>query len=71
MPDFIDQLRADGKPATADLAERAVETATKKAEDAIRRILLDLENDTLRHVDQVNVDTRNFANCDVDIILRK
>jgi hypothetical protein len=73
MTDFVDGLRAQGMSfsATANCAERAIETATEKAETAIKRILIGLEEDTLRHVDQVNVDTRNFANLAVDIILKR
>jgi hypothetical protein len=71
MTDIVDKLRADGKPITADRAEQAIERACKATEKTIQRLLLDLENDTLRAVEQVNVDTRNYANCAVDIVLRK
>jgi hypothetical protein len=42
----------------------------RKAEAAIREILLDLENDNNVRVDSVEVDTRNFANCAVEIHLK-
>ncbi|HWE19649.1 MAG TPA: hypothetical protein VG758_21110 [Hyphomicrobiaceae bacterium] len=71
MTDFVDELRAQGKPVTADLAEQAIERACRSTEKTIQKLLLDLENDTLRRVAQVTVDTRNFANCAVDIVLEK
>jgi hypothetical protein len=51
--------------------ERAIDVACAKAEKAIRKILLGLEHDTMRRVEQVNVDTRNFAECSVEIFFRK
>ena len=50
---------------------KAVEVATAKAEQAIQKILLSLENDTLMRVDHVNIDTRNFAQLRTDIFLRR
>ncbi|SHJ68727.1 hypothetical protein SAMN05444159_1233 [Bradyrhizobium lablabi] len=47
--------------------EKAVDNARAKAEIAIEKILLGLEHDTLLRIDQVQVDTRNFANCNVEI----
>lgn len=41
----------------------------KAAEVAIRKILIDLANETGRGISHVNVDTRNFANCAVEIFL--
>jgi hypothetical protein len=49
----------------------AIEVATAKAERAIQRILCNLENDTLLMVDQVTVDTRNFAQLRTEIHLRR
>lgn len=41
----------------------------KEAEHRIQGILLDLEAETGRSIDCVNVDTRNFGNCRVEIFL--
>jgi len=49
--------------------EAAIDAARAKAEIAIEKILLGLEYETMLRVDQVSVDTRNFANCDVEIFL--
>ena len=46
------------------------EAATRRAEQAIQGILLRLAEDTGKTVDQVNVDTRRWANCTVEIFLR-
>jgi len=62
-------MSPDSMP-SRDAMERAIDVATDKAEKAIQKILLSLEHDTMRRVDQVNVDTRNFANCSVEIFLR-
>ncbi len=47
-----------------------LDDARAKAEIAIERILLDLENDTGLRLDSVEVDTRNFANCNVEIFFQ-
>ena len=39
-------------------------------EKKIRQLLLDFEAEHGHRIDQVRVDTRNFANCAVEIILR-
>lgn len=59
------------KPAAADRAEQAIDRACRATEKTIQKLLLDLENDILRGIDQVNVDTRNYANFTVDIVLKK
>jgi len=46
------------------------DAARAKAEIAIEKILLDLEHDTMSTLDSVEVDTRNFANCNVEIFFR-
>lgn len=46
-----------------------IERLTKEAEKRIQRILLDLEEAAGWRIDQVRVDTRNFANCAVEIFL--
>lgn len=50
--------------------ERSIEIATRKAQETIKKALLDLESYTLKRVDYVNVDTRNFANCGTEIFLK-
>lgn len=50
-----------------DLAEEAWQRV-RHAEKRIQRILLDLEETGIR-VDEVRIDTRNFANCSVEIFL--
>ncbi len=46
-----------------------IEEAVKVAEKAIQRILIDLENDFAVEIDQVQVDTRQFANLKPEIFL--
>jgi hypothetical protein len=41
--------------------------ARARAEFAIEKILLNLESDTGKRLASVEVDTRNFANCNVEI----
>ena len=53
--------------ATPTLTDKEIETACAKAEIAIEKILIDLENETGRMIGSVNVDTRNFANCNTEI----
>lgn len=45
------------------------EQIIKEAEKRIQRALLDLEEEVGKNIDQVNVDTRNYANCSVEIFL--
>ena len=40
-------------------------------EDAIQRLLIDFVNRTGREIDHVRVDTRNFANLSVEIVLKE
>ena len=51
--------------------QQAIDNARAKAEIAIEKILLGLEHDTHCRIDHVNVDTRNFANCDVEIFFKE
>lgn len=51
--------------------QKAIETATRKAELAIQKILLGLEHDTLLCIESVQVDTRNFSNMRVEIFLER
>ena len=44
-------------------------TRLKLAEQRIQRILIELEEDTGRRIDRVEVDTRNFAQLRVEITL--
>lgn len=62
-------MSPDSMPSRSAM-ERAVDVATEKAEKAIQKILLSLEHDTMRRVDRIVIDTRNFANCSVEIFLR-
>jgi hypothetical protein len=39
-------------------------------EKKIQKLLLEFEEEHGHRVDQVNVDTRNFANCTVEVQLR-
>jgi hypothetical protein len=48
----------------------AIEKATEKAEQTIRKALLDLEHATMKRVDHVNIDTRNYANCKTEVFLK-
>lgn len=47
--------------------QAAADNARAKAEIAIEKILNGLEHDTMLKIDQVQVDTRNFANLNVEI----
>lgn len=49
----------------------ATARAAAKAEKAIQKILLDLEQETRLSVDGVEVDTRNFAQLRTEIFLTK
>jgi hypothetical protein len=49
------------------MTQPEADAARAKAEAAIEKILIGLENDTGRRLDFVTVDTRNFARCDVEI----
>lgn len=46
---------------------REAEIMRTKAEKDIQKILIDLYNDTEIRIAHVNVDTRNYANMDVEI----
>lgn len=50
--------------------EAAAENARAKAEIAIEKILHDLEHVTMLKIDSVEVDTRNFANLNVEIFFQ-
>lgn len=56
-------------PVDVDDAKRNGELADE-AENAIREILLELEDKTGKRIDQVTVDTRNFAECRTEIHFR-
>lgn len=56
--------------AFVDATEAAVDNARAKAEIAIEKILHDLEHATMLKIDQVQIDTRNFANLNVEIFFR-
>jgi hypothetical protein len=47
-----------------------IDEARAKAEIAIERILLNLTSETGLKLDTVEVDTRNFANCNVEIFFQ-
>lgn len=63
-------MTTDTTPLLAYQEDRAEEAwqRVRHAEKRIQRVLLDLEAIGLR-VDEVRVDTRNFANCSVEIFL--
>ena len=63
-------MRADSMP-TADAHAREMDAECEKAEQAIQKILDDLENDTGRRVDRVTVDTRPFVGLSVEIFFRR
>lgn len=50
--------------------QASADNARAKAEIAIEKILHGLEHDTMLKIDQVQVDTRNFANLNVEIFFR-
>jgi hypothetical protein len=52
------------------MLNREDEPAVKHAEQRIQRILIDLEEETGKRVDHVEVDTRNFAQLRTEITLR-
>ena len=45
--------------------------AESRAEEKVRNILIELEDETHRLVDWVRVDTRRFGGCNVEICLSK
>ena len=51
--------------------EVAIGKRLTKAERAIQNELLSLAEDTMREIDHVSVDTRNFANLAVDISFKE
>ena len=61
------------KPSAAltEAIEAAADNARAKAEIAIERILQGLEHDTMLKIDQVQIDTRNFANLNVEIFFHE
>jgi hypothetical protein len=68
----LNQEAKDSQRAAFENAQaRAIETATKKAQEQIRKILLALEHDTMLSIESVAVDTRNFAQLDTEIFLTK
>lgn len=58
-------------PKPQQLPEDTSDDARARAEIAIQKILLDLENETGREIDEVNVDTRNFASLNVEIFFEE
>lgn len=50
--------------------EDQIDTWATEAEDAIREILLGLEDKTGKRVDAVTIDTRNHAECRTEIMFR-
>lgn len=50
--------------------EQKIDTLANEAEEAIRELLLELEDKTGKRVDAVTVDTRNHAECRTEIIFR-
>lgn len=51
------------------MRDMTTEEMLEEAERRIQRLLLDLEEAAGKRIDQVNVDTRNYANCSVEIFL--
>jgi hypothetical protein len=51
--------------------EARVDDARAKAEIAIQRVLLDLEAAACMKIEEVSVDTRNFASLNVEIFFRE
>lgn len=49
--------------------EAKVADAVARCEIALQKLLLKLEEDTGKKIDQVSVDTQNFANLNVEIFL--
>jgi hypothetical protein len=47
------------------------DAAVSKAEARIQKILIDLANDLELDIDHVRVDTRNFANLAVEILINE
>lgn len=63
-------LAQPSKTLTAAI-EAAADNARAKAEIAIEKILHALEHDTMLKIDQVQVDTRNFSNLNVEIFFQE
>ncbi len=57
--------------ALVDAMQAAADNARAKAEIAIEKILQGLEHATMLKIDQVLVDTRNFANLNVEIFFQE
>ena len=68
------QACGDCDPCTAPTrtraTEAAIDNARAKAEIAIEKILQGLESDSGIEIDQVQVDTRNFSNLNVEIFFK-
>lgn len=64
-----DRQSDEGTPMTTN-TEKAINRAREKAEDAVTKILIGLQNDTGLDLDHINVDTRNFANCKCEIFFQ-
>lgn len=50
--------------------ESQIDDWANEAEEAIRELLLALEDKTGKRIDAVTVDTRNFAECRTEIVFR-
>jgi len=61
---------ANPSPVLTAAMEAAADNARAKAEIAIEKILQGLEHDTMLKIDSVEVDTRNFANLNVEIFFQ-
>lgn len=61
---------ANPSPVLKEAIAAAADNARAKAEIAIEKILRGLEHDTMLKIDQVQVDTRNFAELNVEIFFR-
>lgn len=62
------QMRADQMPDQQTCS--LIDGACEKAEKAIQRVLLELEEETGKRVVIVEVDTRNFANLATSIFVK-
>lgn len=49
--------------------QNEAEEATREVERRIQRVLLDFQEEVGKRIDLVQVDTRHFANCSVEIFL--
>jgi hypothetical protein len=62
---------ANPSPVLKAAIDAAADNARAKAEIAIEKILRGLEHDTMLKIDQVQIDTRNFAELNVEIFFRE